>query len=60
MVGHRLVFSPRSLAAVPMTLRMIRGTLRKRRAVKAGQRMSPKAVRGWLGDEGRTAVGPQS
>jgi glycosyltransferase involved in cell wall biosynthesis len=59
VVGHRIVFSPRSLAAVPMTLRMMRETLRKRRAVKDGQRMSPKAVRGWLGDQGRTAVGPQ-
>jgi hypothetical protein len=29
----------------------------KRRAVKRTQRVSPKAVRGWLGDEGR-AAGP--
>jgi GT2 family glycosyltransferase len=60
VVGHRLLFSPRSLAAVPMTLRITRQTLRKRRAVKAGQRMSPKTVRSWLGDEGRTAVGPRA
>ena len=58
VVGHRLLFSPRSLAAVPMTLRITRQTLQKRRAVKAGQRMSPKAVRSWLGDDGRRAVGP--
>jgi hypothetical protein len=57
VVGHRLIFSPRSLAAVPMTLRITRETLQKRRAVKASQRVSPKAVRGWLGDEGRAAVG---
>jgi GT2 family glycosyltransferase len=58
VVGHRLLFAPRSLAAVPMTVRITRQTLRKRRAVKAGQRISPKTVRSWLGDEGRTAVGP--
>jgi GT2 family glycosyltransferase len=58
VVGHRLLFSPRSLAAVPMTLRMTRETLRKRQAVKGAQRMSPNAVRGWLGDEGRPAVRP--
>jgi hypothetical protein len=57
VVGHRLLFSPRSLVAVPMTLRLTRETLRKRRAVKRAQRVSPKVVRGWLGDEGR-AVGP--
>ena len=57
VLGHRLVFSPRSLAAVPMTLRITRQTLRKRSAVKASQRVSPKAVRGWLGVEGRTAIG---
>ena len=57
VVGHRLLFSPRSLVAVPMTLRLTRETLRKRRAVKRTQRVSPKAVRAWLGDEGR-AAGP--
>ena len=59
VVGHRLVFSPRSLKAVPLTLGMVGETLRKRRAVKEGQRMSPKSVRAWLGDEGRIAVGPR-
>lgn len=59
VLGHRLLFSPKSLAAVPMTLRITRQTLRKRRAVRAAQQMSPKAVRGWLGDEGRRAVGPR-
>ena len=60
VVAHRLVFAPRSLAAVPMTLRITRETLRKRRVVKGAQRMSPKALRGWLGDEGRAAVGPRT
>jgi GT2 family glycosyltransferase len=59
VIGHRLVFSPRSLKAVPITLGMARETLRKRQAIKAGQRMSAKAVRAWLGDRGRPAVEPQ-
>src|ERR1044072_3701660 len=57
VLGHRLLFSPRSLVAVPMTLRLTRETLRKRRAVKRTRRVSPKAVRGWLGEEGG-AAGP--
>src|SRR5262245_32723947 len=60
VVAHRLLFSPKSLAAVPMTLRITRETLRKRRAVKGSQRISPKAVRAWLGDEGRAGVGTRS
>jgi GT2 family glycosyltransferase len=60
VLAHRLFFSPRSLAAVPMTLRITRETLRKRRAVKGSQRMSPGAVRSWLGDEGRAGAGPPS
>jgi GT2 family glycosyltransferase len=55
VLAHRLVFSPRSLRALPLTLRLTRETLRKRRAVKGGQRMTPKAVREWLDDEGRAA-----
>jgi len=39
-----------------MTLRITRETLRKRRAVKGTQRMSPETVRGWLGDEGRAGA----
>ena len=34
-----LLFAPRSLVAVPMTLKVFRETLRKRRAAKAKQRM---------------------
>lgn len=45
---HNLLFAPRALVAVPMTLRMLRETLRKRRAAKAKQRMDPRALRRWL------------
>jgi GT2 family glycosyltransferase len=45
---HNLLFAPRALVAVPMTLKMLRQTLRKRRAAKAKQRMNPRALRRWL------------
>jgi GT2 family glycosyltransferase len=49
VVVHNLLFAPRALAAVPMTLRVFRETLVKRRAAKAKQRMDPRALRQWLG-----------
>jgi GT2 family glycosyltransferase len=49
VVVHNLLFAPRALAAVPMTLKIFRETLRKRRAAKAKQRMDPRALRRWLG-----------
>jgi GT2 family glycosyltransferase len=49
VVGHNLLFAPRALVAVPMTLRVLRETLRKRRAAKAKQRMDPESLRRWLG-----------
>jgi GT2 family glycosyltransferase len=48
VVTHRLLFAPRSLVAVPMTLKVLRETLRKRRAAKAKQRMNPRSLRRWL------------
>jgi GT2 family glycosyltransferase len=48
VVVHNLVFAPRALVAVPMTLKILRETLRKRRAAKAKQRMDPRALRRWL------------
>jgi hypothetical protein len=45
VIGHALVFSPRTLKAIPMTLRILPETLRKRRAVKARQRMDAAALR---------------
>jgi GT2 family glycosyltransferase len=49
IVTHRLVFTPRLLAAIPMTLRLLPQTLQKRRAAKRRQSMHPKALRRWLG-----------
>jgi GT2 family glycosyltransferase len=49
VVVHNLLFAPRALVAVPMTLRVFRETLTKRRAAKAKQRMDPRALRQWLG-----------
>jgi GT2 family glycosyltransferase len=48
VVGYNLIFAPRALVAVPMTLKILRETLRKRRAAKAKQRMKPLALRRWL------------
>jgi GT2 family glycosyltransferase len=49
VVTHHLLFAPRALVAVPMTLKVLRQTLRKRRAAKARQRMDPRALRQWIG-----------
>jgi GT2 family glycosyltransferase len=48
VVVHNLLFAPRALVAIPMTLRILRETLAKRRAAKAKQRMDPRALRRWL------------
>jgi hypothetical protein len=48
VLGHNLLFAPRALVAVPMTLKIVRETLRKRRAAKAKQTMDPRALRRWL------------
>ena len=47
---HHLLFAPRSLAAIPMTLKLLPQTLRKRRSVKRSQVMDPRELRQWLGD----------
>ena len=46
---HNLVFAPTSLVAVPMTLKVLPDALRKRRTMKAKQRMRPRALRRWIG-----------
>jgi GT2 family glycosyltransferase len=48
VVTHRLFFAPKSLVAVPMTVRLLPETLRKRRAAKRRQKMDPQALRRWL------------
>jgi GT2 family glycosyltransferase len=60
VIGHRLLFAPRSLVAVPLTIKALPETLRKRRAVKRGQRMDPKILRGWLGHEGGAKSQPSA
>ena len=47
---HHLLFAPRSLAAIPLTLKVLPQTLRKRRAVKRSQVMDPRELRRWLAD----------
>ena len=45
---HNLLFAPRALAAVPMTVKLFRDTWRKRRIAKSKQTMDPRALRRWL------------
>jgi GT2 family glycosyltransferase len=54
---HHVLFAPRALSAVPMTLKLVPQTLRKRRAAKRRQVMSPRELRRWLDDEGRATNG---
>ncbi len=51
VVTHRLFFAPKSLVAIPTTIRLLPATLRKRRAAKRQQRMDPRALRFWLDTE---------
>ena len=48
VLGHNLVFSPRSLQAIPMTVKILPETLRKRRVAKSRQRMQAVALRRWF------------
>jgi GT2 family glycosyltransferase len=57
VVLHNLIFAPRSLVAIPMTLRILGETMKKRRATKAKQRMRPRALRQWLATRPRAHVG---
>jgi GT2 family glycosyltransferase len=47
---HHLLLAPRALAAIPMTLKLLPQTLRKRRALKRDQVMDPRELRRWLAD----------
>jgi hypothetical protein len=49
---HHLLFAPRSLAAIPMTMRLVPQTLRKRRVVKRRQVADPRELRRWLAPSG--------
>jgi GT2 family glycosyltransferase len=67
VVTYRLFFAPKSLVAIPTTIKLLPETLHKRRAAKRSQTMDPRSLRRWLdaesqpnGKEGRAteAVGP--
>jgi GT2 family glycosyltransferase len=51
VVTHRLVFAPKALVAIPMTVKLLPETLRRRRAAKGRQKMDPRALRRWLAAE---------
>jgi hypothetical protein len=55
VVTHRLVFAPKTLVAIPMTVKLLPETLRRRRAAKGRQKMDPRALRRWL-DAGDPAL----
>ena len=54
---HHMLFAPRSLAAIPMTLKLVPRALRKRRAVKRIQVTDPRELRRWLAGTGHSGVG---
>lgn len=45
---HHVLFAPSVLVAVPRTLRLLPGTLRRRRSLKRAQRMDARELRRWL------------
>jgi hypothetical protein len=45
---HNLLFAPRALVAIPMTVKLLRETLRKRRAANSTRDMEPRELRRWL------------
>jgi hypothetical protein len=45
---HNLLFAPRALVAIPMTVKVLRETLRKRRAANSTRDMEPRELRRWL------------
>jgi hypothetical protein len=57
---HRMLFAPKTLVAVPITLKLIPETLRKRKAAKRNQSMDPRALRPWLAGEGDGTAGSPS
>jgi len=47
---HNLLFAPQALVAIPMTVKVLRDTLRKRRAAKGTRDMDARALRRWFVD----------
>jgi GT2 family glycosyltransferase len=50
VVGHNVLFAPRSLTAIPLTLSLLPRTLAKRRAIKRSQSLPPSGLRRWIVD----------
>jgi hypothetical protein len=48
VVSYAMLFQPSALAAIPMTLKNLPETQRKRRAARKNRRMDPRALRRWL------------
>jgi GT2 family glycosyltransferase len=48
VIAYNLLFSPRTLIAIPRFLKLVPETVRKRREIKKRQVVSPKAMRRWL------------
>jgi GT2 family glycosyltransferase len=51
VLAYNLVFSPRTLIAIPRFFMLVPETVRKRRALKRRQAISPRAMRPWLAGE---------
>jgi hypothetical protein len=60
IVTHHLFFATRALVAIPMTLKLIPETRRKRRAAKRNQKMDPRALRRWLVARGGKEAGGEN
>jgi GT2 family glycosyltransferase len=52
VVAYNLVFSPKTLRAIPRVLRLGPETLKKRRVIKNRQTVTPRAMRRWLARSG--------
>jgi GT2 family glycosyltransferase len=52
IIVHHALFAPKTLVAVPMTLKLLPDALHKRRAAKQRQVMDPRALRWWIGAAG--------
>jgi GT2 family glycosyltransferase len=57
VVGHNLLFSPRTLRAIPRVLTLVRKTLTKRRMIKEQQHVDPRTFRRWIQDGSGHAAG---
>jgi GT2 family glycosyltransferase len=57
VVSHNLLFSPRTLRAIPHVLTLVRKTLTKRRIIKGQQNVEPRTFRRWIQSGSGDAAG---